>query len=511
MWGAYCMDDDLNPLGYNALIQRYKLDVLPPWRESWLAPRGERKTSVEAGRTTEIYPPRYDPGASLGDHLTFALKNEGVNLEVLAALFSAVSADEISAFIQSQPTGKYARLTWFLYEWLTGETLPVDDLHQGNYIPVLDPESYYTLSDNLAKKSRRQRVVNNLPGTAAFCPLVRRTLKLQVFEAMKLDEKAKQMVAGYPAEMLYRATQYLYTKETKSSFEIEREHPDRRRSARFVELLRRAADSEPFSREELVRLQKETVDARFALDDFRDIQCYVGQTIGPTREVIHFAAPKPEDLRPMMQGWMTCSQQMLRSDIHPVVTAAVSGFGFVFLHPFEDGNGRLHRYFIHYVLSAKHFTPQGLIFPVSATMLKQMPKYDEALEWFSRELMQHVEYRLDNEGKMTVLNETAMYYRYPDMTFQAERLFEFIQDTIDHELFAELEYLRIFAYARLRIQEAVDMPDRKLDLFVRFCLEGKGHLSKAKRKRFDFLTDEEIEMLEGVVRQEMNNDENIQS
>ncbi len=35
----------------------------------------------------------------------------------------------------------------------------------------------------------------------------------------------------------------------------------------------------------------------------------------------------------------------------------VVGFGFVFLHPFEDGNGRLHRYLIHHVLSARQFTP----------------------------------------------------------------------------------------------------------------------------------------------------------
>ena len=28
----------------------------------------------------------------------------------------------------------------------------------------------------------------------------------------------------------------------------------------------------------------------------------------------------------------------------PIVAAAVLAFGFVYVHPFEDGNGRIHRY-----------------------------------------------------------------------------------------------------------------------------------------------------------------------
>ena len=91
-------------------------------------------------------------------------------------------------------------------------------------------------------------------------------------------------------------------------------------------------------------------------------------------------------------------------------------------------------------------------------------KYPHILEHFSRELIQYVEYTLDENGEMTVSNETIQFYCFQDMTFQSERLFWFIKDTIEDELNPELEYLNIFDQSRIRLREIVDMPDRKLVL-----------------------------------------------
>ena len=493
------MNKNLQALGYNELIARYNLETITPWCYSWLSPQRERKTHIENNLTIEIYAPSYDPGNKLGDHLTFALKYEGVNLEILSALFKVVEKKDLTDFIESQPTGKYTRLVWFFYEWLTGKELPLDEIKQGNYIPALDPTKYYVLDEAHAKKIKRQRVSCNLLGTVDYCPVVRKTKLLKKFEAMKLNEHAQKMLDKYPEELLYRATQYLYAKETKSSFEIERENPDKRRTARFIQLLHQI-ENNPISKSELIRLQKEIVDKRFALDDFRDSQNYVGQSISPAREIVHFAAPKPEDISFIMSGWIQCTNNMLESDLSPVVTAVITGYGFVFLHPFDDGNGRLHRYLIHYVLAKKLFSPHGMIFPVSATMLKNMAKYDGTLEYFSRELMQHVEYTLDDNGEMTVTNETAQFYQYQDMTFQAEGLFEFIRDTIEDELNTELEYLSIFDQARNKMREVVDMPDRKLDLFIRVCLQNHGKISKTKMTQFSMLTSDEINKLLSIVQ-----------
>jgi Fic family protein len=101
-------------------------------------------------------------------------------------------------------------------------------------------------------------------------------------------------------------------------------------------------------------------------------------------------------------------------------------YGFVFLHPFEDGNGRIHRFLIHNIMSIRGLVPNGLLLPISAVMLKDPVKYDSSLEAFPRPLLKMIDYKLDEPGKMKVYNETACWYQYIDMTAQAEALYDFI-------------------------------------------------------------------------------------
>jgi fido (protein-threonine AMPylation protein) len=67
----------------------------------------------------------------------------------------------------------------------------------------------------------------------------------------------------------------------------------------------------------------------------------------------------------------------------------------VFIHPFEDGNGRIHRFLIHHSLAKLKFAPQGLLFPVSAAMLRDPKAYDAALNAFSGKIMPKIEYDMD--------------------------------------------------------------------------------------------------------------------
>jgi len=112
-----------------------------------------------------------------------------------------------------------------------------------------------------------------------------------------------------------------------------------------------------------------------------------------------------------------------------------------------------------------------------------------------------IDYALDEQGRMTVGADTAAYYRYIDLTPQAESLFAFIQETIEVELVEQLRFLVSYDTTKRAIQEVVDMPDRQIDLFIRCCLQNHGKLSQRKRADlFAMLRDDEVLQMEQAIQ-----------
>jgi hypothetical protein len=495
-------DFDLRAAGYEYLLKKYALAGMPNWHRSAVATTGTHYSKFHNGFVDEVFRTQYWPGEKVGDHLEFALKYDGVNLGLLGRIFEKTSQDELSEYIKSRPTGKYTRRIWFFYEFLSGKQLPIEDLTSGNYIDALEARDYYIVHNG--KKSPRHRIVNNLLGPKTFCPVVRRTEKLSKLNSADLRKRCEDIAAEYPPELLRRALGYLYNKETKSSFEIEHIKPNTSRTEKFITALELAEKEDFCEKERLIELQNRIVDPRFKDNDYRMSQNYIGQTVPYQNEIIHFICPKPDDLPSLMEGLIDSHKLMKTGNIPPVIHAAVIAYGFVFLHPFEDGNGRIHRFLIHNILSLQNLVPCGLMFPVSAVMLKNQTDYDASLEAFSRPLLQLIDYQLDKMGQMTVENDTASWYQYMDMTPQAEALYEFVKKTIDDELVEELSFLAKYYSTRKAVQDIIDMPDRLIDLFIQFCLQNNGSLSARKRSaHFDFLTDKELSDMEQAVKDEL--------
>jgi Fic family protein len=301
--------------------------------------------------------------------------------------------------------------------------------------------------------------------------------------------------------LLRRALSYLYNKETKSSFEIENIKSNASRTEKFIASLQLAEQEDFCEKKKLIELQNLIVDPRFADKNYRVSQNYVGQTVAFQKELIHYICPKPDDLPNLMEGLLISHNRMKTGGVPPVIHAALIAYGFVFLHPFGDGNGRIHRFLIHNILSLQQMVPKGLMFPISAAMLKHPEDYDKSLEAFSKPLLQVIDYQLDEMGIMTVESESNLWYSYIDMTSQAEALSEFIQITIEEELVEELNFLANYDATKKAIQNIIDMPDRLIDLFIHLCLQGNGKLStKIRSAHFYFLSDDELASMEQAVK-----------
>lgn len=124
------------PAGYLLLRQRHALNCLPHHVESFVT-HGTRHTHSVPGRIEETYPRTYWPGDSDFAHLEFALKREGLHLQLLRALLPRLSAEASTAYVRSKPTSAYARRIWFLYESFSGIRLDLPDVTQGNYVDLL--------------------------------------------------------------------------------------------------------------------------------------------------------------------------------------------------------------------------------------------------------------------------------------------------------------------------------------------------------------------------------------
>ena len=486
------------PIGNAWLRDRYQLNKLTLAHESYLGTRLST-TRERDGRTIETYPKQYEPKLATDPlaHVEFGLKYDGVELALLHGVFSRVSAADVARVVEQSPTGRYARQIGFLFEFLTGSTLPFRAEIGGNYVPALDPERYVTAP---AVKVARWRIDDNLLGGREFSPMVR--LTDEVKQGIQRDWRAEvdQVLAGTPPALLYRALSYLYAKETRSSFLIEREEPGRDREQRFIAVLREAGKvsaAESVGHARLVSLQNVIVDPRYAEEGFRSVQNYVGQTMPGMREQVHYVCPPPELVPSLMQGLATATTRLEAAPAS--VQAAATAFQFVFIHPFEDGNGRLHRFLLQDVLARRGVVQTGAALPLSATILDDMPGYDAALESFSRGIMAQATYELSTAGGLTINNaaEVEPSWRYPDLTTQVEYLHAVMERTIE-KLPEELAYLRNYDRAREEIRGIVDMPDQRLSSLLRWLDAARGRLSNNKRKQFPELTDAEIERVQAA-------------
>jgi hypothetical protein len=188
----------------------------------------------------------------------------------------------------------------------------------------------------------------------------------------------------------------------------------------------------------------------------------------------------------------------MRDDgVDAVLTAAATAFGFVYVHPFQDGNGRLHRCLIHHVLAERKFTPPGMVFPVSSVMLDRIDDYRATLQGHSGPLMPFIDWR------PTPARNVEVPARPPISTVisiarKRRSFYACVRHTVS-DLPREIDYLRRHDEATRRIMDTVEMPDRVAENLIMFIRQNKGSLPR-KRREGEFKTaEDEVTLIEGIV------------
>ncbi len=442
-----------------------------------------------------VFTKRHRPGPHLQDHLTFALKHEPLDLYVLKAFFLTSGEEVILNMLVAQPTGRYARKAWFLFEWLLQTKIDWPDLKRGTYVDVLNSKLQFV---GPSVPSSRHRIRNNLPGTPQFCPLVRKTGTLAAFTTEKMQVSVGEGAQRGYQQFVRRVSAFMLLKDSKASFDIEGDTPPQRKATDWAQEIGKAG-SDPLTIPEINRLQQLVLGPKKLKHmGVRQEEGFIGEHDRDSFEPVpeHISA-RAIDLPSLLQGLLETNQLLEDSDYDAVLAAATVGFGFVFIHPLADGNGRIHRYIIHHVLARKHFTDSKIIFPISAVMLDRINDYREALQQYSRPRLKCIQWKSSRDRNIEIINDTADLYRFYDLTPQAEFLYECVKETIANIIPREIQYLRNYDILTKLLHEIISLPDTKLDLLIKMLHQNNGRLSRRKWQRhFSELSEDDVGSVE---------------
>ncbi|OZI29793.1 hypothetical protein CAL29_16840 [Bordetella genomosp. 10] len=493
-----------NEVGYGHIAHELKLRVsgcqLPARIDTRVL--AVRRQGNELHVPASVAPASADPLA----HLEFALKYQGIDLEIIQAACAALLPEQIQARLNNTPNGKFTRIIAALYEAFTGTELQRPAL-TARYVNLFDPDVY------VCGPARRQAKFNvnfNGLGDLDLCPIVRRTPDLEKLLARDIFGDLHAFVESIGgAQNLDRALGWAYLDETRSSFAIEHEAPSDDKARRFVQLLHSAHDGRPLSEDYLTELQRATItNPLLEAFSFRHEQNWLQQGGRLRASSITYMPPPPDDVYPLMQALTAFANGA--DTINPLLKAFLVSFAFVFIHPFMDGNGRISRFLVHHGLCRSGKLEQGLILPISVAMSHHESEYLSALESVSRPIRGLWNVMMIDDGHIDAqLTASGSPYRYWDATKCLEFGLRMTHYALDTSLIKETEFLKRFDIVRSRINARYDLMDRDLHALIRMAHSNGGTISQNRRKQYLYRVPPEIlDAIETEVREVFLDDEN---
>lgn len=465
-------------VGYEFLRESLELSAFAPSRPAYIGPVTRlQRTGNTLAVPRHVAPESNSPLA----HVLFALKHEGTNLQILAEAMPRISAADMLFELEKSPNGGYIRLACFLWEQFTAQELAPIPPIGGTLQPVFDPERYLT---GPVVKNPRWRIAFNGIGSMKYCVAVERTPAIDTAMQSRILDRTKAFIESLGTEMMDRALSWAYLHETDSSFAIEREAPTEDKSRQFIELLKQAHEPRELDQDYLVELQNVAITNPFdKAASFRFEQNWLS---GPGRGApsVSYLPPPPALAAALMQNLMALASSAPRT-IDPVVAASIISFGFVFIHPFMDGNGRLSRFLFHYALCQSGMLEKGLLLPVSVAMKRHEAEYLAALRAYSRPARARWNVRwIDDDTFDFSFHGSDAIYRYWDATACVEFGYRMAEEALEIELRQETTYLAAYDRITRAVNERYDVRGSDLSTLVRSCLENNNTVSINRRKAY---------------------------
>lgn len=429
-------------------------------------------------------------------HLLFALRYEGVDLLVLSHALPHVPAEDLRRAVLATPSGQFVRKAGYLWEHFNAQVLE-GVTPGGTTVALFDPALYLT---GPSSRDARWRVAFNGLGSLRYGPTVRRRPDIERLLARDLLGLARQFADEIGPELLDRALAWAYLGETESSFAIEREVPTADKTRAFAALLQQAGQAPVLSEDVLVAWQNAVITN--PLEHAQQFRAEQNWLRGAARGAagVTYVPPPPEVAADLMEEWLAMVNRP--DDVDPLVKAALACFGFVFIHPFMDGNGRLSRFLVHHVLGRSGRLPRGFVLPVSIAMKRHEADYLRALQGYSRPVraLWSVLWIDQGEYAFECLSDDRLY-RYWDATDCVAFLLGMTEQALQQDLREETRFLVAYDRACREVNDRFDLRSNALATLLLSAFQQHGTVSQNRRKQFVHLVPEAaFDFIEDVVR-----------
>lgn len=486
----------MGSVGYAYLKSSLKLTSFDVTRPARISPVTRLTPTDEALLVPSHVAPDNDTPLA---HALFALKHEGVCLQTLMQALRHIPDFQLIEGINASPTGAYIRILGYLWEKANAQTLENLPEIGGPTVDLFDQERYITAE---GVRDARWRVNFNGIGSMDYCATVEKTASITALLAEELVGQANQFMAEQGAAFMDRALSWAYLHETESSFAIEHEKPSVSKAEAFAQILQHAAEPRVLDETYLVALQNATISN--PLDKAAGYRHQQNWLRGPARGAlgITYIPPPPELARELM-GHLTRSVNDKVAGVDPLIAAAITSFGFVFLHPFMDGNGRLSRFLIHYVLAQSGKLSKGLLLPVSIAMKRHEQAYLSALQSYSvpARACWDVDWVGDEDYELRFIADDTIY-RYWNATACVEFCLQMAKQALEQDLKAETRFLLEFDRVYRAVDAVADVRGNDLTVLVISALQNQGRVSRNRRKQFqNTVTESVFELIEAACKQ----------
>jgi len=501
-------------IGYEFLLSRIPLRMPPLTQPAQVRPVTRIEEMPELLAVPRHVAPADD--ASLLEHVLFALKHEPMRLAILHEAMKLVPAEELTSALTAQRMGGYLRKAAFIWEKANRRELPLPwDTTGGNYLDLFDQESYYT--GPLWERSQKLRINFNGIGPYEFCPVVRRSPALERRGLEVLERLHTWAADPANAGLVDRVLNWAYLSETRDSYAIENETPAPDKERAFLQAMEQLRDRRPLSEDYLVDLQNLVITSAIKQElAFRHEQNWL-QRGGHGALAVRYLPPPPAQVGELMDGLMRLANAR-EGDVPPLVKAALVSFGFVFVHPFMDGNGRLSRLLAQHSLSLQGALPtvngNPAILPLSVAMKRHEADYLAALESFSRPARQlwDVTWIADNEFAFD-FRSSPLVYAHWNGEAAADFVTRCAEQALEQALVNETAFLQAYDRAYEQIDREFDLPNRTVNLLIQWIHQNNDHMPERRKNAPELLLlkPQQVVRIEAIVADCFRRDDNARN